>query len=690
MSLAKVPDYCVPNLAHTGSTAIWAAGVSAILLIAGIFLLLRRRRNFGVVAAFAVLALVPMGLAAPQANAAEQAGTAKACPAGYHYDPARDNAGGVVSKPGATAPGANKPGATDPGANKPGGSKPGAGNEPGTSGPGTNKPGETPGSNPSEPPSGNDPNDKRSDADESWMKPQATYTLAADGSTGKTASGEQIINWDIAKKTVRAYYNADDKGIANKTQSPYISDVTAVVSKAAEQVADRCQAAVAAGKKPAAVFDSDDTTLFTYDMEDAYMHFMFTPDKQQAWFDGNQMPATPGMVDVVKRLSQAGCEIIGLTGRADSQKQYTVDNLAAAGYVDVQGEPAFNIDRFFTKFNKGAQMPQYLQDQGRCDMEKNKCTTVQFKAGTRQHIQEDLGYTIVGNFGDQWSDLQGGYAQQAVKLPNPSYYLPSPDLPEAEQADAAAGMAPAEYTWQVAADGSSGSVPGVTGDQVPNMDIVKATIREYYGSHLDEAGERVADLNDSQYAKESRALAKKNGEDLVKRCAAGVAKGQKPLAVFDVDDTMLLTYAMQESMDLNWSHEAEIDYLKTNYHSLPAVPGMVDVVKEAKNAGCSVAVLTGREAQLTDVTKRNLLEAGYPQFDQFVLKASSLKAELPDWVSCAQDKCTTVEYKSSVRKHFENDLGYRVVGNFGDQYSDLKGGASDRAYKVPNPAYYLP
>lgn len=27
-------------------------------------------------------------------------------------------------------------------------------------------------------------------------------------------------------------------------------------------------------------------------------------------------------------------------------------------------------------------------------------------------------------FGDQWSDLKGGYADRHIKLPNPTYYLP--------------------------------------------------------------------------------------------------------------------------------------------------------------------------------------------------------------------------------------------------------------------------
>ena len=37
---------------------------------------------------------------------------------------------------------------------------------------------------------------------------------------------------------------------------------------------------------------------------------------------------------------------------------------------------------------------------------------------------ESLGYTIVGNFGDQFSDLLGGFSQKTFKMPNPNYFLP--------------------------------------------------------------------------------------------------------------------------------------------------------------------------------------------------------------------------------------------------------------------------
>ncbi|MDO4665941.1 MAG: HAD family acid phosphatase [Actinomycetaceae bacterium] len=653
-----VPEYCVQNLSRTGEPLAITLAIAVTIAVIGV-VLYRRSRRAGV-AALAIFALVPVvGLSPDQAHASDT----KVCPEGYHYVAAKDHRrghGGSVAQP--TLPQTpHKPGNPSKPAN--------------------------PAPQPPPPPK------FRSDHDESWMKPHTSFTLAADGSTGASARGEELPNWDIARATLRAYMNAGRDGIANKTASPYISDITAIAEAKSKEIAAACSAAKAAGKKPAAVFDADDTTLWTYDMEDGAMNFAFTPAKQQAWFDKNQMSATPGMVALVKNLHAAGCEIIGLTGRNDAQKAYTIKNLTDAGYVDANNRPLFTADKYYTKFLKGTPMPEYLKKQGRCDVAKNKCTTVQFKAGTRQHLVEDLGYTVVGNFGDQWSDLQGGYAENWIKLPNSTYYLPSPDLPESEAADTAAGMAPSKSTYELKPDGTSGMRAGVKDHMVPNMDIVKSTIRTYYNAAKDEKlGQYVANKTDSPYIQDITAVTDAAKKEVVANCKAAVARGEKPAITLDADDTTLWTYDMEEWLEFTFSAQKQNEYLKTNYHALPATPGMVALVKAAKDAGCQPIGLTGRGDDMKEVTQRNMNEVGYPAIpaNLYFTKKSSKAAELPSWIKCEKEKCTTVEFKSSVRRHIEQDLGYRIVGNFGDQYSDLIGGYADVAYKLPNPTYYLP
>jgi hypothetical protein len=121
------------------------------------------------------------------------------------------------------------------------------------------------------------------------------------------------------------------------------------------------------------------------------------------------------MVSYVNQAQKIGYTIFGLTGRNDNQKAATIGNLRKVGYSDQAFTNAPN--RFFTKWVSGAQPPSYIS----CVA---TCTTIEYKSQTRKHIENDLGYTIVANYGDQYSDLIGGYADHTVKLPNPTYYLP--------------------------------------------------------------------------------------------------------------------------------------------------------------------------------------------------------------------------------------------------------------------------
>nr|GMC47574.1 acid phosphatase 1-like [Ipomoea batatas] len=61
-----------------------------------------------------------------------------------------------------------------------------------------------------------------------------------------------------------------------------------------------------------------------------------------------------------------------------------------------------------------------------------------------------------------------------------------------------------------------------------------------------------------------------------------------------------------------------------------------------------------------------------------------------DWgVRGANDTGTAVEYKSKKRTELVKK-GYRIIGNIGDQWSDLLGdNAGARTFKLPDPMYYI-
>lgn len=499
------------------------------------------------------------------------------------------------------------------------------------------------------------------------------YTLKADGSTGTTADAEDIVNMDVAKATVRTYYNATG-GVADKTSSPYITEVTGILERQTKRLAKDYRKAARRGEKPAIVVDMDDTTLWTYDMEDASMHFNFTSSAQQAYLEANDLPAVPGMVDYLTAAASTGYTIIGLTGRGEAQRDLTVRNLAADGY------PAIASELLFLK-PAAADTPDYLD----CSTDGvAACNTVEYKAGTRAHIENDLGYTIVDNIGDQWSDLQGGHAQRSVKLPNPTYYLPSADLPGYEKADRK--MRPTER-FALAADGSTGLT--ASGEDIPNIDVVKSTIRTYYGAGSD----GIADKTASAYIDEASSVAASAGDGIEAQCAARAAAGQKPALTLDADDTTLWTYDMEDgAMRFNFTVAGQYDYILNN--TMPAVPGMVDLVTRAKAAGCEIIGLTGRSEDLEAATLANLdaeYGAGVFNHDLYFTKLTGKGDSVqPDYITCAAATCTTVEYKAGTRAHIQDDLGYTIVANIGDQWSDLKGGNALYQVKLPNPSYYLP
>ncbi len=499
------------------------------------------------------------------------------------------------------------------------------------------------------------------------LAPKTHFVMEPDGSTGLTAKGELIPNMDVVKATIRAYYNADSTGIANKVSSPYISELAQIEANTLAALPS-----VDPSAHKALVFDADDTTLWTYDMEDNDMHFNFDPVKQaRDWVFPMRFPATPGMPDFVAAAEDKGYAIFGITGRRAVQEEATLGNLEKVGYT------AFDADNFFTKWDGAdSNRPAYVE----C---VSACTTVEYKAYTRKHIEDDLGYDIVLNIGDQWSDLQGGYADEVLKLPNPTYYLPSPNLPGVSEPE----LAPrTEFTMKP--DGSSGLAEG--GEGIPNWDSAKSTVRAYYGA----TSEGISNKESSPYLSEIGRIVSANTNRLVNQCKREVRAGDQPAVVFDADDTTLWNYDMEDNA-MHFNFDPALQDVWVQGRLFPAVPGMVELVNRVGDAGCTVVGLTGRREPQRTATIQNLADVGYEYFapENYYTKwrsGATPSEEIYGGTPCyPTGSCSTIEYKSAVRAYVE-DQGYDIIANFGDQYSDLIGGHADRSVKLPNPTYYLP
>ena len=152
------------------------------------------------------------------------------------------------------------------------------------------------------------------------------------------------------------------------------------------------------------------------------MGFDYDPALAEHLGAGAALPGDPGMVSFVNAAAAKGFAVFGVTGRSDSQRAATLANLTKVGFT------AFAPERFFTKW-PGSREADYIT----CASDELHDRGVQggHPQAHRDRPQRAGGkkYDIVLNVGDQWSDLQGGYADRTLKLPNPTYYLPSPNLP---------------------------------------------------------------------------------------------------------------------------------------------------------------------------------------------------------------------------------------------------------------------
>jgi predicted secreted acid phosphatase len=234
-------------------------------------------------------------------------------------------------------------------------------------------------------------------------------------------------------------------------------------------------------------------------------------------------------------------------------------------------------------------------------------------------------------------------------------------------------------------------------DQMTNIDVLRQQIKNYYG---DPSGSGVF-APDSNYAQEASRVAADGGHWLAARAHANYKSGKKAI-LLDVDDTTLTTYNYE--IFSNWAYNPATNADFVLNERFPATPGMVDMVDQAKAEGYAIIFLTGRPQTQEDATLGNLTKVGYPTptplpdategggSDGIFTKPAI--ADYPPYlefcnVPTPTTSCNTDEYKSATRQYIES-LGYEIVANFGDQYSDFSGGFEDRTFKMPNPSYFLP
>lgn len=151
-------------------------------------------------------------------------------------------------------------------------------------------------------------------------------------------------------------------------------DVQSVVDTARPYLKERI-AASPAGEKPAIVLDIDNTTL-----ETDFHYFWTFPT-----------PAIQSMRDMVREASSRGVAVFFVTARPGIIESLTSYNLKAVGYP-VTGLYVRDLPDLFHEVST-------------------------YKTEKRAEI-EARGYTVIANFGNNTTDLVGGHAERAFKLPD--------------------------------------------------------------------------------------------------------------------------------------------------------------------------------------------------------------------------------------------------------------------------------
>jgi predicted secreted acid phosphatase len=146
---------------------------------------------------------------------------------------------------------------------------------------------------------------------------------------------------------------------------------------------------------------------------------------------------------------------------------------------------------------------------------------------------------------------------------------------------------------------------------------------------------------------------------------------EKLAAVFDVDETAISN--LPNLLACGFCAVA-IEVKMTNPR--PAIAPVLDLWNFTKSKGVAVIVVTGRSESRRAATIKEMQDAGYSGWQEFLMRPEGDTGPVGPW-------------KTTARAGVERE-GYKIILNIGDQLSDLTGGHAERTYKLPNPFYFVP
>lgn len=184
----------------------------------------------------------------------------------------------------------------------------------------------------------------------------------------------------------------------------------------------------------------------------------------------------------------------------------------------------------------------------------------------------------------------------------------------------------------------------------------------------------IAYYDSGTYERDIAAVAVEAEKFLIRRAARATPE-ERLAVVYDIDETVLSNYPHIKSQDFGYVPAVWNAWV--DQAIAPAITPMRDLVLRSLELGYTVFYITGRtEPNERAPTAQNLVREGLGDYEQLIMKPLGAPG-------------TAAVRKAEQRAAIEAE-GYTIVASFGDQWSDLTGGAMERGFKLPNPFYEIP
>ena len=188
-----------------------------------------------------------------------------------------------------------------------------------------------------------------------------------------------------------------------------------------------------------------------------------------------------------------------------------------------------------------------------------------------------------------------------------------------------------------------------------NMDTAKKNVQSYY--------------ENGQYTLEMKtiideAIRKLSSRDL----------GKNPVAVFDIDETMLSNYPHTKELGFGFNWKLWQEWLFQA--DAPVIPQTKRLYDWLIANNVKIVFITGRQYEVKDATLKNLREQGITEFEDLITRSPKTS------------KMSAIVFKNYERGVLA-DKGYNVVVCVGDQWSDLEGDNIGLPVKLPNYLYII-